>query len=438
MTELKTTPSPKLKTRNYRTTILVLLAVAMTINYLDRSALSVGMPFISADLHLSPTEKGAIFSSFFFGYALFNFVGGVLADRIGPKKVLNWSMILWSVMCGLVAGAFSFWSLLVLRVLFGIGEGPISTAANKVVSNWFPIKERARAVGINQAGNPVGGALSGPVVGLLAATFGWRSAFVVIALVGLTWAVIWYLAASDTPRQSRHVTPSELAAIESGIEAPPADDAATSAEKPSMWKAILRPAILASALSLFCYNYILFFFLTWFPTYLVDAQGVSLAGMSIVSALPWVAGAVGYLGGGYLIDYIYKRTGKQFFSRKVVLVTCLMISSVCVAFTGMAKDPVSAVTLMTAAVGFLMLAAPAYWTLINDAAPREYVGSAGGLMHGLSNISGIVAPSVTGAIVAASSFSGAFVLAGAFGIVGAVVVWAWVRQQHQPGKAHRV
>ncbi|MEB3370131.1 MFS transporter [Saccharopolyspora mangrovi] len=125
-----------------------------------------------------------------------------------------------------------------------------------------------------------------------------------------------------------------------------------------------------------------------------------------------------------------RRTGKQFFSRKVVLVTCLMICSVCVGLTGMATGTVSAVALMTVAVGFLMLAAPAYWTLIQDAAPKEYVGSAGGLMHGLANISGIVGPTITGVIVAASTYAGAFVLAGGLGVIGAVVIWAGVRQHH--------
>jgi len=196
-----------------------------------------------------------------------------------------------------------------------------------------------------------------------------------------------------------------------------------------MWQAILKPAILATAVSLFCYNYVLFFFLTWFPSYLVDAQGVSLKNMSFVTVLPWLVGAIGYVSGGYIIDAVFKRTGRRLYSRKVVLVTCLTISAVCVGFTGFAESATSAVTLMTVAVGFLMLAAPAYWTLIQDAAPKEYVGSAGGLMHGLANISGIVGPTITGFIVATSSYTGAFVLAGALGVLGAAVVLIFVRRQ---------
>ena len=418
------------KTRFYRhrRTILLMLTAAMIINYMDRSALAVAMPFITTDMHLTAVEKGIIFSSFSFGYALFNFVGGVLCDRFGATKVLTYSMAWWSIICGLTAGAFNFWTLLIARALFGAGEGPVSTTANKVVNNWFPLDERARSVGINQAGGPLGGAISGPVVGMLALHFGWRSAFVVIALIGLTWALIWRLVATDNPRDNRRVSEAEAAEIEAGTQAPDESEA-TSGPKPSMWQAILKPAILATAVSLFCYNYVLFFFLTWFPSYLVDAQGVSLKNMSFVTVLPWLVGAVGYVSGGYLIDAVFKRTGRRLFSRKVVLVTCLTISAVCVGFTGFAESATSAVTLMTVAVGFLMLAAPAYWTLIQDAAPKEYVGSAGGLMHGLANISGIVGPTITGFIVASSSYTGAFVLAGALGVLGAAVVLFFVRQR---------
>lgn len=411
--------------RRHRRTILVMLTSAMVINYMDRSALAVALPFITEDFHLTDVQKGIILSSFSIGYALFNFLGGVLSDKFGSTKVMVVAMVFWSAMCGLTAGAFSFWSLLVLRVLFGAGEGPISTTANKVVNNWFPLTERARSVGISQAGGPLGGALSGPVVGLLAITFGWRVAFVVIALIGLTWAWIWLLVATDKPSQNKRVSEEELAELTTEVSDEELDEPV---EKVSMWKAILRPAILATAVSLFCYNYILFFFLTWFPTYLVDAQGISLANMSFVTALPWIVGAAGYVGGGFLIDYIFRRTGKQFFSRKVVLVSCLTMSAVLVGVTGTATSAASAVTMMTLAVGFLMLAAPAYWTLIQDAAPKEYVGSAGGLMHGLANISGIVGPTITGFIVAGGGFAGAFTLAGVLGVVGATVILVFVRR----------
>lgn len=415
---------------NFRRIILVMLTLAMVINYLDRSALAYAMPFITQDFYLTPEQKGIIFGSFSIGYALFNFIGGVLADKYGPKRVFTWSMSVWSIICGATAGCFNFWTMFIARAFFGAGEGPISTTANKVVSNWFPLNERARAVGINQAGGPLGGAISGPIVGFLYITFNWRISFIIIAFIGITWAIIWALIASDKPRGNPRVSEAEADLIEGEEkeEIVAVSDTQSSVEKPSMFKAILQPSILATALSLFCFNYVLFFFMNWFPTFLVDTTGISLKEMSIVGVLPWVAGTLGYISGGFLIDYIFKRTGKQLFSRKVVLVTCFALCSVCVGLISQTTTAMEAVILMTVAFGFMQLAAPAYWTLIQDAAPKEYVGSAGGLMHGLANISGIVAPVVTGFIVGAGSYAGAFILAGCLGILGATVVALFVKK----------
>lgn len=414
----------------FRRVILVMLTLAMVISYLDRSALAYAMPFITKDFHLTPEEKGIIFGSFSIGYALFNFIGGVLADKFGPKRVFCWSMSVWSIICGLTAGCFNFWTMFIARAFFGAGEGPISTTANKVVNNWFPLNERARAVGINQAGGPLGGAISGPVVGFLCLTFNWRISFIIIAFIGITWAIIWALIATDKPRDNKRVSAAEAQLIE-GEEEDVAPQTAPGTPAPSMWSAILQPSILATALSLFCFNYVLFFFMNWFPTFLVDTTGISLKDMSLVGVLPWVAGTLGYVSGGFIIDFIYRKTGKQLFSRKVVLVTCFGICSICVGLISQTQTAMGAVTLMTIAFGFMQIAAPAYWTLIQDAAPKEYVGSAGGLMHGLANISGIVAPTVTGFIVGSGSYSAAFILAGCLGVLGATVVALFVKKAAQ-------
>jgi ACS family hexuronate transporter-like MFS transporter len=412
----------------YRWTILGMLFVAMVINYVDRAALSIAMPFITQEYHLTPSEKGLIFSSFFFGYALFCFVGGYLADRFGPKRVLIWSMSFWSVLCGSTALAFNFWSLLIVRALFGVGEGPVSTTANKAINSWFPIKERARAIGFAQAGGPLGGALAGPIVGFLALWLGWRVAFVVIAVFGIIWALTWWRLATSTPVEHPKVGQEELALINLDREAPV--QSASEAPKTPVLDVIRQRAVIVMGLSLFCYNYILYFFMTWFPSYLIDAKGIDLKSMSIVTALPWFVGTLGFIGGGFLIDWVFKRTGRRLFSRKVVLVTCLLISAVCVGLTGQLSSVTSAVVVMTIAVGFLMLSAPAYWSMIQDAVPDHQVGTAGGFMHGLANLSGIVAPTATGMIIQSTgTFGSGFALAGILGVIGAVIVALFVTKK---------
>ncbi|MFF7708816.1 MFS transporter [Pseudomonas sp. NPDC007930] len=408
-----------------RWAILAMLFTAMVINYVDRAALSIAMPFITQDYHLTPSEKGLIFSSFFFGYALFCFVGGYLSDRFGPKRVLTASMSFWSVLCGCTALAFNFWSLLIVRALFGVGEGPVSSTANKAINSWFPITERARAVGIAQAGGPLGGALAGPIVGFLALWLGWRVAFVVIAVMGLVWAIAWFRVGASTPREHPAVQPEELAAIDAGREQPVL--ATDAAPRTPVLQIILQRSVLVTGISLFCYNYILYFFMTWFPSYLIDAKGIDLKAMSIVTALPWLVGTVGFVAGGVLIDWVFKRTGRRLFSRKVVLVSCLLIAAACIGITGQLDSVTAVVAVMTAAIGFLMLSAPAYWSLIQDAVPDHQVGTAGGFMHGLANLSGIIAPTLTGVIIQSTgTFASGFALAGVLGIIGALIVALFV------------
>ncbi|SFT49319.1 MFS transporter [Paraburkholderia aspalathi] len=405
----------------YRTIILAMLLLATVINYIDRSALSIAMPFVTRDFHLTAGEKGIIFGAFSIGYAVFNFLGGYFADRFGGRRVLTVSMAGWSIACGLTAAVSGFWSMLLVRIAFGMGEGPNASTANKVVNTWFPLGERATAAGISQAGGPIGGALAGPVVGFLALSFGWRAAFLVMAVLGITWAITWRFLATETPAQHPRVNKAELSHIESGQEAVKAP----TGQKVSIREVITTRAVLTTGISLFCYNYILFFFITWFPSYLVDAKNISLKDMSLVSSLPWITGAIGFLSGGFLIDAIYRRTGKRMFSRKVVLVTSLLIAAACIALTGVVDSVWTAVGVMTVAIGLLMLAAPAYWAIIQDSVPRHQVGTASGFMHGLANCSGIVGPAITGMLIQTTgSYASAFVLAGAVGLVGSLIL-AW-------------
>ncbi|MEK6421233.1 MAG: MFS transporter [Burkholderia gladioli] len=407
----------------YRTTILTMLLLATVINYIDRSALSIAMPFITRDFHLSASEKGIIFGAFSVGYALFNFLGGYFSDRFGGRRVLGVSMTFWSLACGLTALVSGFWSMLVVRIAFGAGEGPNAATANKVVNTWFPLGERATAAGIGQSGGPIGGALAGPIVGFLALSFGWRAAFIVMAVLGLLWVIVWRRVATEMPAQHPRVSREELAHIEDGQEAAPAP----AARRVSIREVITTRAVVTTGISLFCYNYILFFFITWFPSYLVDAKGISLKDMSLVSSLPWITGAIGFFSGGFIVDAIYRRTGRRMFSRKVVLVTSLVIAASCTALTGLVDDAATAVAVMTVAIGLLMLAGPAYWAIIQDSVPRHQVGTASGFMHGLANCSGIVGPAITGVLIdKTGSFLSAFVLAGTVGLIGTLILAAFV------------
>ena len=193
----------------YRWIIAALLFLANAINYLDRSALSIVEPIITKALGFDAAQLGLVFSAFFVGYSVFCFVGGWAADRWGPKLVFGVAMVWWSLFCGATALVTGFVSLLIVRVLFGFGEGPMGSTTNKTISNWFLREEAGTIVGVTNAGNPIGGAISGPIVGLIAVAYSWRVSFVVVTLIGLVWAAFWWWLVTDTPAQNRRVTQAE-------------------------------------------------------------------------------------------------------------------------------------------------------------------------------------------------------------------------------------
>ena len=409
--------------RKKRWQLVFLLFVAGIINYLDRSALSVAAPLVMKDLALTPADLGLVFSSFFVGYAAFNFIGGWASDKLGGKRVFTLAMGVWSTFCALTAAATGFFSLLVIRVFFGVGEGPLSSTMNKVVNNWFPHREAASAVGFANCGTPLGGAIAGPVVGLIAVAFGWKAAFVGIGLLGFVWLFFWTRLATETPRQHPTIGAGELREIEEGHAAP---TAGLPAQPLSFY--LKQPMVLATGLAFFGYNYILFFFLTWFPSYLTMAQHLSIKDMSIATVLPWVLGFCGLAAGGTLSDAVYRRTGRALFARKLVLTVCLSLAAVSVALAGLVTTVGSALTLMSAAVFFLYLTGSTYWAILQDTVRGENIGGVGGFIHMIANCAGIIGPTVTGFIVQYTGvFTSAFVLAGGVAILGVLCVLVFVK-----------
>ncbi|WP_341318553.1 MFS transporter [Paraburkholderia sp. IMGN_8] len=416
--------------KSQRWFVVALLFLAGVINYLDRSALSIAAPLIQKDLHFSHAQMGIVFSSFFVGYALFNFVGGVLSDKVGAKRVFGTAMGVWSIFCGATALATGIGSLIVLRVLFGMGEGPFSSSNSKMVNNWFPRKEVASAIGVISSGTPLGGALAGPVVGFMAVQFGWRWAFVAIMMLGLVWLVLWAATTTEHPHENSRVTPDEIELIRAGQADEHAIAHSADGERLGLGHFLRKPIILATAFAFFSYNYVLFFFLSWFPTYLTEAHHLSLHDMSFATVIPWVLGSIGLAAGGFISDLILRLTGKPLLSRKIVLSTCLGTAAVCVALAGRVASMQGAVALMSVSIFFLYVTGAVYWAVIQDTVPREHVGGVGGFVHLLANLAGVIGPAVTGFIVEAThgAYGSAFVLAGGVAVLGAVCSLVWIRE----------
>lgn len=413
--------------KNYKWVIVFLLFLVYMINYLDRVALSITVPMIEKDLLLNAEQFGIVFGSFFFGYAIFNFVGGLAVDRFGPKLVLGTAVGLWSIFCGLTSIATGFASLLILRVLFGMAEGPICSSANKMINGWFPNKEAATAVGILSAGSPLGGVVAGPIVGYLALAFGWRPAFVIICAIGLVWMLIWFFFVADN--RSVHAKKTGLGSTDDP-NLSIASNPAVEDTKPvyGLLHYLKQPIILVTAFAFFCYNYILFFFLSWFPSYLVQAHGLNIKQMSLTTIIPWVVGFLGLALGGFVSDKILKITGRILFSRKLILVSCLLASAICVGLSGLVTNIVPAVALMSVSIFFLYVTGSIYWAIIQDVVHTSKVGSVSGFIHLIGSISGIIGPIITGFIVQhTGKFDSAFVLAGVIAAIGSLLVFLVIK-----------
>ncbi|MEM5316448.1 MFS transporter [Paraburkholderia sp. JHI869] len=399
--------------------VVSLLCLGGAISYLDRAALSIAAPLIAKDLKLDPSHLGIVLSSFFIGYAPLCFVGGYLSDRIGPKRVLIGAMLFWSLFCGLTATATSLVALVTIRIFFGMGEGPFVANINKLVSNWFERKQQATAIAISNAGMPLGAALAGPVVGFLAVREGWHFAFISIAILGVLWVLLWAAFAADRP--SRSGEQSEENSRRSGtVESPIAQK--------SLAYYLLKPSTITTAYAFFGYAYVQFFFLTWFPSYLTTAHGLSIKSMAVATVFPWVGNIVGLIIGGLVSDLLFRLTGRAIFSRKLILTTCLAAGAICIALMATVKDATSAVVLMSLGAFFMAATYNTYFAIVLDTVEKARVGAIGGFVHFVSNLAGIVAPLLTGYLVQWSGdFRSAFMLTGLIAASGALLVLVFVR-----------
>ncbi|WP_153954054.1 MFS transporter [Cupriavidus necator] len=405
----------------YRYVVAGLLFSAGMINYMDRAALGVVAPIISKELDISPSELGIVFSSFFFGYSIFAFVGGHLADRYGPKRVFSWAMGGWSLVCGLTAAVTGFTTLLVTRALFGFGEGPMNSTTNRTITNWFPRSETGRMIGFSFSGQTLGSAIAGPIVGLVAIAFGWRISFVVIALIGLIWIVFWRFFVTDSPVHSRRVGADELRLIEeSRSAAHPADDGDRGT---TLREHLFKPSVLALGTGLFAVNYTLFIFVSWLPSYFTNALHLDLKQMSMLSTIPWACGAIGYFGGGLVGDFIYKRMKNPLNARKLSAVVPLALSAVAMLVVSFATQTATAVALVAAAVLFLTAASQSCWALMHELVPGKHLGGVSGFVHLMGNISGIIGPTVTGfAVQYFGGYGSAFALGATIDVVGVLAM----------------
>jgi MFS transporter, ACS family, D-galactonate transporter len=412
----------------------------LTINYIDRSNLSVALPKMKTALHLGAGAEGVVLAAFFASYAVFQLPAGKAVDRFGEKIVNAVTVAWWAVFTALTAATQNLAQLILARLGLGAGEAGGYPSSAKAVSLWFPTHERAFATSIYDSGARMGTAVALPIVAALVAWLGWRGSFIVTGALGVVWVVFW-LIYYRRPREDPAVSPSELEYIEEGGARVPEKEAEEQQRDAASvrYRDLFRyRTVLGMMLGFFCLNYIIYFFITWFPTYLVDARHFDLLKLGVFGVLPALVAIPGGWIGGLVSDRMVKQGRSLTRARKIPLVGGMVLSSV-IALAVLVPTAAEALALLCLCYAALTFAAASVWSLPADVAPTPgHVASIGGIQNFASNLAGVLGATTTGALVAldGGSFVPALVLSGALGLVGAFSYLAIVgRIEPLPPKA---
>jgi ACS family glucarate transporter-like MFS transporter len=409
---------------HFRWTIVAFSAFGLTIAYLDRSALSVALPFMTREFEISPAVQGVVLSSFFWSYAIFQVPSGWLLDRVGPRVVYPVAVGWWSIWTALTAFAGGVTSLIVFRIGLGIGEAPVQPANIKVVSKWFPRSERAFASSLFDMGQQIGVALSVPVVTVLAVSVGWRAVFIVIGAVGLLWILGW-LRIYRSPEHHPRVSAAELAHIRSDQAEMVVETAARGS-----WVELLRNGQVWALMGGYVFRSLAgAFFLTWYPSYLLDERGFSEADFGMVGAIPAVIAIGSTVLGGIVSDRMLASGMSTNIARKAPIIAGLGVSA-CIAITPFVESNVAVMVLLTVSSAAHSFAGAAILSLPSEVAPSpDVVGSIAGFQNFGSQLGNIISPIAIGLFLTFSggSYLGPLVFAGASCVISALIYGFCVR-----------
>jgi sugar phosphate permease len=373
-----------------RHVVLALIVAAYVITYMDRVNISSAMPVIQRDLGLSAVAVGWIFSSFRWGYALFQIPGGWFGDKVGPRRALACIVCWWSLFTSLTALCFNATTLGMCRFFFGVGEAGAFPIATRSLSRWMPPEERGFSQGLPHAASRLGAALTPPLVVLIMIHFGWRMPFFLFGLLGLAWAATWYWYYRDRPADHRSVNAAELAVIRQP-EAPP-----SGSKRSVPWRIILRNrTVWMLAAMYFCYGYAIDVYLDWFPKYLYDARGVNLKQMGFYASMPFIAGAVGNLLGGWFSDRWAARTGNLKAARRVIAVLGFLIAAGSILPATFTTHTTASVIFSCVAVFGLELTVGVSWAIPLDIG-GDFAGSIASIMNTFGNLGGAISPVLLG------------------------------------------
>jgi MFS transporter, ACS family, D-galactonate transporter len=398
--------------------ILALIAIATMVNYLDRTVLGIAAPYLTRELGLTAAAMGIVFSAFSWSYALLQIPGGIFLDRFGTRTTYTWALALWSAFTALMGFVNSLPMLIVARIGVGVFEAPCFPANSRVLATWFPQQERARANSIYSVGQYAGIAFLSVPLFWITQQFGWRGLFFMAGGFGIALGIAFWLIYRE-PSEDRLVGAAEIAHIEAG-----GGGEYKGARVSFSWSDIAvllkHRQIVGASIGQFGGNSTQVFFVTWFPTYLVNVRGMSFINAGMMTMLPYIAAAIGVLVAGQMSDRILKKTGSANVARKLPIVGGMLLASTIVIANFVPAGADALVIAIMSVAFFGQGMTNLGWTVISDIAPKELIGLTAGIFNFSANLAGIVTPLVIGyAYQSTGSFFGPLVYIGVVALLGA-------------------
>jgi sugar phosphate permease len=406
-----TKPADSRRPTHVRHVVLALTVVAYMITYMDRQILAVARPVIRQELGISLVMMGWITFGFRIAYALFQIPGGWLGDRFGARRALALIVTWWSAFTCFTGLAWNAVSMLSIQVLFGLGEAGAFPIATRSLARWMRPTERGFAQGVTHAGSRLGAALTPPLVVLIIAAYGWRAAFFVFGALGVVWAAVWFSYYRDTPEEHSSVNAAERELIGSGKKR----------SNVVPWRQILSHGNLwILALMYFCYNYNLNVYNDWFPSYLRESRGLSLAQMGFYASLPLFAGTLGDLAGGWFSDIVLRRTSNVNLARRWVAIAGFLLSAAATVPATMAHDPKVSVAFYCVAFFGLEWTVGISWAVPLDIG-GDFAGSVSAVMNTFGNIGGAISSTVVTYMATLYGWNAPFMMTAALCLIAAAL-----------------
>ena len=405
-----------------RSVVLTYLALLSVITYFDRVCISVAGPIMQQELGLSPVQWGWVINAFILAYGLFEIPSGAMGDRHGYRLTLMRIVAWWSVFTSLTAAAWNYGALVVVRFLFGVGEAGAYPNMAGCIGRWFPPEKRAGAQGVIWSASRIGGALAPWIIVPLMKAVGWRNTFILCGAVGVIWTVAWYAWYRDhhAPPDEPDEQPSLVAELSPHANAAPRDSLRSHS---APWGRLFRIRQLWLIMGMYqTYAWGIWFFLTWYPTYLVKGRGLTQDEMGYYAAFPFLFGAVGNLAGGHFCDRLGRRFGLGM-GRRLVGSVSLLGSALFLLATALTTGKWSGILLLAFGFGVMDCMVPAAWSVCTDVGGR-WSGAVAGAMNTSGQIGAFLSTALFGYLVQAyGDFNlPIFIIAGML-VVSAFLFW---------------